>query len=90
MIYNSKNGSIDLNKVRKLYPAAVIQVDGEMARMSLEWIDMNKDKVCLKSFVLVFDFTPFGSEIRDEIVLEFKTKDELIICISEVSKLIQN
>ncbi|NPA59584.1 MAG: hypothetical protein GXO30_03845 [Epsilonproteobacteria bacterium] len=90
MIYNSKIGEIDLANVRKIYPAGVVEVDGEVARMSLEWIDTNEGKVNLHGFVLVFDFTPIGEEVRDETILEFKTKEELFISMNEVSKLFQN
>jgi hypothetical protein len=89
MIYSSKNGDIDLSKLTRLYPAALVEVDGEVAEMSLEWIDMNGDKVKLLNYVLVFDFTPPGSEQRDKKVLEFQNKDELIQTMSEVSQFFQ-
>ncbi len=87
MIYKSKNGDIDLSKLTRLYPAAIIELDGEVAEMSLEWMDMNEGKVTLKGYVLVFDFTPPAQEIKDKQVLNFETKDELIKEMQEVGKL---
>jgi len=87
MIYKSSIGDIDLSKVTRLYPAAVIELDGEIAEMSLEWMDMNEGKVTLKYYVLVFDFTPPAQEIKDKKVLIFEEKDELFIAMNEVSTL---
>ncbi|MDD5156567.1 hypothetical protein [Sulfurimonas sp.] len=86
MIYKSKIGDIDLSKLTRLYPAAVVNVDGEIAEMSLEWADMNEDKVNITSFVLVFDFTLPKEKVRDKKELHFQTKDELILAIQEVSQ----
>jgi hypothetical protein len=90
MIYKSKNGDIELSKITRLYPAAVIDCDGEIAEMSLEWIQMNEDKVKLLHYVLVFDFTPQGDEKKVRTVLEFDTKDELINCMTEVAEFFQD
>ena len=87
MIYRSKIGDIDLSKVTRRYPAAVVEVDGETAEMSLEWADMNGDKVNITSYVLVFDFTPPKEEKRDKKELHFETKDELIETMTEVAQL---
>ena len=90
MIYKSKIGNIDLSKLTRLYPAAVVEVNGETAEMSLEWIDMNADKVNLMSYVLVFDFTPLEEEVRDKKELHFETKDELIETMTEVAQFFQD
>ncbi|MDY0233391.1 MAG: hypothetical protein RBS11_05070 [Sulfurimonas sp.] len=89
MIYDSKIGEIDLSKLTRLYPAAVVEMQGEEAEMSLEWIEMNEDKVNLKEYILVFDFTPKNEEIRDKKILHFKTKDELIKTMQEVAQFFQ-
>lgn len=86
MIYRSKIGDIDLSKLTRIYPAAVVNVDGDIAEMSLEWADMNGDKVEITSFVLVFDFTLPKEKIRDKKELHFKTKDELMLVMQEVSQ----
>ncbi len=85
MIYKSKDGDIDLSKLVRLYPAGVVDAYGEIAEMSLEWCDMNEEKVKIVEFVLVFDFTPPKEEHITKTVLHFKTKDELIECMTEVS-----
>ena len=89
MIYKSKVGDIDLSKLIRLYPAAVVEMQGEVAEMSLEWMDMNEGKVNLKEFVLVFDFTPPKEEVKDRTVLSFETKDELIEAMTEVAQFFQ-
>ena len=90
MIYKSKKGDIDLSKITRLYPAAVVDVEGEVAEMSLEWMEMNEDKVKLVHYVLVFDFTPVGSDEKQRTVLTFKKKNELIETITEVAQFFDN
>ena len=89
MIYKSKVGDIDLSKITRLYPAAVIDMYGEVAEMSLEWMEMNEDKVKLVNYVLVFDFSIPGSDERNRTVLEFGTRDELIETMTEVAQFFQ-
>ena len=78
MIYKSSIGDIDLSKLTRLYAAALIEAGGEQAEMSLEWMEMSGDRVQLVEYVLVFDFTPPGSEERIKKVLSFETKEELL------------
>lgn len=85
MIYKSKLGNLDLTKVTRLYPAVVIDMQGEVAEMSLEWFDLYGEKIKFISFVLVFDFTKQNEEEKVRTVLEFDTKDELIKTMEEVS-----
>ncbi len=88
MIYESQSKELDLEKCTRLYPAAVVEVGGEIAQMSLEWAELNKDKVPVKHYVLVFDFDPL-SEIqvnRQELI--YKTYDEFIIGMREVDAFI--
>lgn len=90
MIYNSKEGDIDLSKVTRLYPAGVVDMYGEVAEMSLEWVEMNSDKINLKHYVLVFDFTQLESEEKDRTVLTYETKDELMATMQEVARFFQD
>jgi hypothetical protein len=90
MIYKSKIGNIDLSKVTRLYPAAVVDAHGEVAEMSLEWADMNGEKVKITAFVLVFDFTPLQEQLRDKKELRFETKEELIETMQEVAQFFQD
>lgn len=87
MIYKSTIGDIDLSKLVRLYPAAVVNVNGSIAEMSLEWSDMNKDKVDITSYALIFDFTPPKEEIRNKKELHFKTKEQLMTVMAEVAQL---
>jgi len=83
---NKSEGDVDLSKLTRLYPAAVVDMQGEIAEMSLEWMDLYGDKIKLVHFVLVFDFTPVGENVKVRTVLTFKTKDELMLEIQEVAK----
>lgn len=86
MIYKSKDGDIDLNKITRLYPAAIVDAHGDIAEMSLEWCDMSGDKVKITEYVLVFDFTLANKEVRDRKVLHFTSRDELMETIGEVAQ----
>jgi len=86
LIYNSKIGEIDLEKVTRLYPAGVVSIDGEVAEMSLQWCEMNGDKVNITHYVLVFDFTLANEKIRNKKELKFDTLNELMQTMKEVSK----
>ena len=90
MIYSSSVGDLDLSKITRLYPAVIVDLNGEVAEMSLEWAELYGDKVKLSSYVLVFDFTPVHEEKKNKTILEFKTKDELISAMQEVSQFFQN
>ena len=90
MIYKSKDGDISLENLTRLYAAVVIDMQGEIAEMSLEWFDLYGDKVELKSYVLVFDYTPPGENVRDKKVIEFANKEELIETMGEVAQFFQN
>lgn len=87
MIYSSKGGDIDLSQLVRLYPAVVVDMQGEVAEMSLEWIELYGDKVKVVHYVLVFDSTQNGDEEKNRVVLTFDTKEELINEMQEVAKL---
>ncbi|ADN08931.1 hypothetical protein [Sulfurimonas autotrophica] len=89
MIYKSKEGDISLEKLTRLYGAVVIDMQGEIAEMSLEWFDLYGDKVKLMHYVLVFDYTLPGENVRDKKVLEFDTKEALIETMQEVAQFFQ-
>jgi len=89
MIYKSKEGDISLENLTRLYGAVVIDMQGEIAEMSLEWFDLYGDKVKLINYVLVFDYTPPGENTRNKKVLEFDTKDALIDTMQEVAQFFQ-
>ncbi len=89
MIYKSKEGDISLENLTRLYGAVVIDMQGEIAEMSLEWFDLYGEKVKLIHYVLVFDYTPPGERQRDKKVLEFATKEALIETMQEVAQFFQ-
>jgi 5S rRNA maturation endonuclease (ribonuclease M5) len=69
---------IDLNKVTRLYPAALIPVpDDTPAQVSLDWAESKADKVEIEGYVLVFDFDKHGNEIKNRIEITFETKEAL-------------
>ena len=86
MIYNSTIGPIDLSRLTRLYPAAIVSMQGEKAEMSLEWTELYGDKVEILSYVLVFDFTPAGTDIKERKVLEFTSQEELTHVMQEVAQ----
>ncbi|MBU0721263.1 hypothetical protein KJ877_07970 [bacterium] len=90
MIYRSSAGDLDLGKVTRLYPAVIVDMHGEVAEMSLEWVELYGDKVKLVSYVLVFDFTPLNEDVKDRVSLNFETKEELIQTMQEVAQFFQN
>ena len=77
MIYKSKEGDLDLTKVTRLYPAVVVDMQGEVAEMSLEWEELYGDKVKIVHYVLVFDFTPLNEDVKDRTVLVYETREAL-------------
>jgi hypothetical protein len=85
MIYKSKIGDISLQNLVRLYPAVVVDMHGEVAEMSLEWADLYGDKVKLLRYILVFDYTQPAEDVKNKKVLEFETKEELIVCMQEVA-----
>lgn len=86
MIYNSKDGEVDLSKITRLYPAAVIDMYGEIAEMSLEWMEDYGSKVKLVHYVLVFDFSPLNEEVKNKKTLIFDTREELVDAMTEVAQ----
>ena len=90
MLYKSKDGDIDLSTITRLYPAAVIQMYGEVAEMSLEWMQDNAQKVTLLHYVLVFDFTPLNEEVKKKQTLVFDTHEKLIAAMTEIAQFYEN
>jgi hypothetical protein len=89
VIYKYNNEEISLENLTRLYGAVVIDMQGEVAEMSLEWYELYGDKVKLINYVLVFDYTPPGENVRDKKVLEFASQDELIDTMQEVAQFFQ-
>ena len=89
MIYKSHEYDLDLSKITRLYPAAIVDVHGESAQVSLEWAEINGEKVKLSSYVLVFDFDPLGEMVKNRIELSFVTKEELLEEMRKVDEFVK-
>ena len=85
-IYPTIHGDLDLSRIVRLYPAVVVDMHGERAEMSLEWVELYGEKVKLLSYILVFDFTAPKEEQKDRVVLEFASKEDLLAEMQKVSQ----
>lgn len=88
MIYRHKNYEIDLTKVTRLYPAALISAGGESASVSLEWAQMKEGKIVLEAYVLICDFDPVGEIPLNRIEVKFETKEALFGAMNEIARLL--
>ena len=89
MIYKSKEGDLDLSRVTRLYPAVVVEMQGERAEMSLEWCEMYEGRVSIVHYALIFDFTPLNEDVKERTTLIFETKEALLEEIQEVAKYLE-
>ena len=86
MIYEAQGKQIDLTQITRLYPAATVDVHGEIAQVSLEWAKMEKkQEVPIASYVLIFDIDPLGEVPNNRIELEYASEAELIEAMKEVA-----
>jgi hypothetical protein len=90
MIYTHKEQAIDLSKVTRLYPAALISAGGERASVSLEWAEMKKEQILLEAYVLICDFDPVGEVPINRVELRFESKEELFDAMNEISHLLKS
>ncbi|MFA6145045.1 MAG: hypothetical protein WCW84_04390 [Sulfurimonas sp.] len=89
MIYSTKGYEIDLSKVTRLYPAALISAGGESASVSLEWAELKKEQITLESYILICDFDAVGEVPINRIELRFETKEELFESMNEIAILLK-
>lgn len=90
MIFEANGKQIDLMKITRLYPAALINAGGESASVSLEWAELKADKVTLEAYVLICDFDPVGEVPINRVELRYETKEELINVMHEIAQKLQN
>ncbi|MCX6073487.1 MAG: hypothetical protein NTY39_04130 [Campylobacterales bacterium] len=90
MIYVYKGVEVDLSKVTRLYPAALISAGGESASVSLEWAELKKEQITLEAYVLICDFDPVGDAPINRIELRFETKEDLFNSMNEIATLLKN
>lgn len=81
---------IDLSKVTRLYPAALINAGGESASVSLEWAEMKQEQITLEVYVLVCDFDPVGEAPVNRKELRFETKKDLFDAMQQISDFLKN
>lgn len=87
MIFESQGKQIDLKQITRLYPAATVNVQGELAQVSLEWAKMEKKQVVpIHSYVLIFDIDPLGEVPNNRIELTYESETQLIEAMKEVAK----
>ena len=86
MLYEAQGLSLDLSKITRLYPAAIVEGGGAEAQVSLEWAEMKKEEVRIDEYVLVFDFDPAGEVPVNRQILHFPSKEALIAAMQEVAK----
>jgi len=89
MVYEAQGLSLDLSKITRLYPAAVVAGAGAEAQVSLEWAELKKDEVRIAEYVLVFDFDPPGVPPEQRKLLHFATKEALIETMQTLSELFE-
>ncbi|MCX6061412.1 MAG: hypothetical protein NT103_04090 [Campylobacterales bacterium] len=89
MIYKYEQYEIDLTKVTRLYPAALISAGGESASVSLEWAQMKEDKILLEAYILICDFDPVGEVPVNRVEIKFETKEQLFLAMNDISILLK-
>jgi hypothetical protein len=90
MIFEADGKQIDLSKVTRLYPAALIHAAGERASVSLEWAELKADVITIEAYVLICDFDPIGEVPINRVELRYETKDELFQVMQEISQRLRN
>lgn len=90
MIFEADGKQIDLSKVTRLYPAALIQAAGERASVSLEWAELKADVITIEAYVLICDFDPVGEAPVNRVEFRYSTKDELFQVMQEISERLRN
>ncbi len=90
MIFVSNDQEIDLGKITRLYPAALINAGGESASVSLEWAELKANQITLEAYVLVCDFDPVGEIPLNRVELRFDTKEELFRVMQEIAMQVKN
>lgn len=90
IIIEADGKQIDLSKVTRIYPAALIHAAGEQASVSLEWAELKADVITIEAYVLICDFDPVGEVPINRVELRYETKDELFQIMQEISKRLQN
>lgn len=86
MLFETSGHRIDLAKITRLYPAALVYAAGERASVSLEWAEMKAEQIILESYVLICDFDPIGEVPINRIELRYQTKEELFSVMQAIAE----
>lgn len=89
MLLVTSGVQIDLAKITRLYPAALIHVAGESASVSLEWAELKAGQITLEAYVLICDFDPIGEVPINRVELRYETKEELFEVMQTIAMQIQ-
>jgi hypothetical protein len=89
MLLETSGVQIDLAKITRLYPAALIHAAGESASVSLEWAELKAGQITLEAYVLICDFDPIGEVPINRVELRYETKDELFEVMQTIAMQIQ-
>lgn len=84
-LYRYEGGEIDLDRLTRLYPAALISAGGESASVSLEWADLKKEVITIECYVLICDYDPVGEVPLNRVELRFQTKEELFTAMHDIA-----
>ena len=83
---NFRDREIDLTKVVRIYPAVVVEFEGEKSEMSLQWAEENMDKINIIEYVLNIDYTQ-NRDVGDRFT--FATQEELLEAVQELYEIIK-
>jgi len=86
MLYVADGKEIDLLKITRLYPAALIHAGGESASVSLEWAELKAGQITLEAYVLICDFDHVGEVPINRIELRYATKEALFDAMQEIAQ----
>lgn len=90
MMFEANGEQIDLAKITRLYPAALIHAGGESASVSLEWAELKAEQITLESYLLICDFDPVGEVPTNRIELRYPTKEELFSVMEKIAQRFRN
>lgn len=75
--------NIDILKIVKIYPAVFIKYESETTEMSLEWVELNFEKVQVISYNLNINYE------ESQIKIEFQSREDLILAINEIYEIVK-
>jgi len=89
LLFEAQGLTLDLGRITRLYPAAIVEGAGAEAQVSLEWAQMKHADVTIAEYVLVFDFDAPGEVPQQRQILHFDTKEALFETMQRVSDMFE-